>query len=436
MKLRKRLKRIMRNPPLHFQVAGIRFVERSNGRCILGDDMGLGKTYQAIAWLRMHPEARPAVIVCPATLKWQWKDELRMHAGLSSAVLSGRGGVVPDKKIIIINYDILSFWQEELSKMKIQVLVLDECHYIKTRQAARTKTCKDLSKNIPHVIALSGTPITGCPVEFFPVLQIINKKHFSSFWRYAFRYCDPKPGWRGKGWDFRGSSNLPELKTKIKPFIIRRLKKNVLKDLPQKRRSLIQVEIYNRIEYEQALNDFLGWVKKRQGEMKARKAMRAEALVKLNQLRGLIANGKIPSAITWINDWMESTKKKLVVFGVHTKVLKALKRKFPSAAMIIGETKNRKGEIKKFQTSKKCRLFIGNIKAAGIGTTLTAASDVLFVEFGWTPGANIQAEDRVLRIGQKSKTMMAYYLIGHDTIEPKLWRLVQSKKRVLDFLLD
>jgi SNF2 family DNA or RNA helicase len=433
----------------HFQKQGVQFLEEHQGRALLGDDMGLGKTLQTIAWMVHHPEARPAVILCPATLKHHWQRQLRMHGRLRSTVISGRPPRLLRTDIWIVNYDIvapqkrkkgaLPGWGEFLKEHNPKLLVLDECHYVKERTTKRTKMCLTMAKGVPHIIALSGTPITNRPVEFYPVLSMIAPGLFPSFWKYAMKYCDPKRGFRGRGWDFRGASHLDELHEVLKPVMLRRMKTDVLPDLPPKIRTTLPVDIDNMGEYHAARDDFIKWLMTRIGADAAYRAIGAIAMVRLEKLKQLAAQGKLASARTWIDDWMDETGQKLVVYATHKSIASALKTSYRDISVVItGDTPvpTRQYLVDRFQSDPRCRMLIGNIKAAGTGLTLTAASTVLFLELGWTPAEHDQAEDRVLRIGQEASTMNAYYMIGVGTVEEDVLELLERKRDVVSRVLN
>ncbi len=433
-----RIRQAMRTTPKRYQIRGVRFLEQRNGRGLIGDDMGVGKTYQAIAWLSINTDLRPVVIVCPATAKFVWKNQFMQHAGTRVEVLEGMTPYKPRRNILILNYDIIASWLPQLLKLNPKVLMLDECQRIKNRTAKRTIACVTLSKKVDHFVALSGTPILSRPVEFFPTLHAIDRQAFSSFWRYAFRYCKPKRGYRGRGWDFSGASHLDELREQITPLMIRRLKSEVLPELPDKLRTILPVRINNRTEYIKARDNFLEWLQSTKGKRAVRKASGAVALVRLTSLLRLVAEGKKALAQEWIRDWLTDTNKKLVVFGIHRDMVEGLHKAFPGSVCITGGTKykDREKAITRFQCDNKCRLFFGNIRAAGEAITLTAASSVLFVEIGWTPAEHNQAEDRVLRIGQEADVVDIYYMIGKDTIEEKIMDVLDSKRDVVGQILD
>lgn len=436
----------LKMPLMPFQMEGVRQVEAWDGRAVIGDEMGLGKTAQALAWLQLHPEIRPAVVVVPASLKLNWKREAEMWMDRPNVqVLNGRPNGEREiwGDIIVVNYDILSKtaknpgWVKVIKEqVEVQAVIMDECHSIKSSTAQRTKAAKELTKGVKHVLALSGTPIVNRPVEFFNVLNIIDRGLFPKFFPYAMRYCNAQHN--GYGWDFKGASNTDELHEILKGRVmIRRKKEDVLKDLPAKRRVVLPMQIDNRSEYGFALDEFLAWVHARKGREAAERASQAEVLAKMEALKQLAAMGKMDAAIEWIKDFLESGEK-LVVFGTHKIVIDRLMEEFQGQAVKVDGSvsqERRQEAVDRFQGDDSVRLFVGNIRAAGVGLTLTKASNVAFLEYDWTPGAMTQAEDRCHRIGQKD-SVTAWYLVSAETIEQSLVQMLEQKARVLDQVLD
>ncbi len=421
-----------------YQQEGVAFVESRDGRALIADEMGLGKTLQAIAWLAIHPEKRPAIVLVPAHLKLNWEREINssFKQPQNIQILNGKKISPITGDIIIINYDILTHWLESLQKIKAQVLVMDEAHYIKSNTAQRTKATKTLAKGIPHLIALTGTPIVNRPIEGFNIIQMIDKQVFPNRWSYAKRYCDAHHN--GFGWDFTGASNQEELHTKLKGSVmIRRKKKTVLPELPDKQFSFFPIEIDNEREYRRAERDFIHYLREMKGKDAADKAKEAEHLVRIEALKQLAVAGKMKEVIQWVEDFIENGDK-LVVFAIHKTVIDALMNKFGNIAVKIDgsvSSINRDKAVQEFQNNPEIKLFVGNIKAAGTGLTLTAASSVAFLEFDWVVGNHMQAEDRCHRIGQKD-TVNIYYLIAAGTIEEKLVSLLAEKTRVIRTILD
>jgi|GEM_PF-461946 len=446
-----------------YQKKGVAFIEAKDGRALVGDEMGLGKTAQSLAWLQLHPEKRPAVIVVPASLKLNWDRECSMWMDNPKVqILSGKkGGSVPlVGEVIIINYDVLANkykkvldkktgkerlveqkrtgWVDFLKDINPQVVVFDEIHKAKNRNSYRTKAAISLIKNIPHIIGLSGTPIENRPAEIYNAVHMIDPGVAGTWSAFGKRYCNGHHN--GFGWDFTGASNVAELHKKLtNTIMIRRKKADVLKDLPAKVRSFVPMEINNWKTYNKAEADFISWVRHEKGLAAADKASKAKALAKISALKQLAAKGKMTQAIDWIKDHLD-TNGKLVVFAVHKKPIDRLMNELAdyNPVKVDGSVsqENRQVAVDAFQNDPRCRVFVGNINAAGVGLTLTAASSVAFAEVAWAPGEHDQAEDRIHRIGQTADSVNAYYLLAAGTIEETLARLIDSKRKVIDQVLD
>lgn len=452
----------LQKTPYPYQTTGISWLEANNGRGLIADEMGLGKTLQAIGWLSLHPEKRPVIIVVPASLKLNWKKELfeTLPEQPNVEVLRGMKPYKPTANIIIINYDIISQWIDELINYKPEVVITDESHYYKNNKAKRTKAVKKLVKKAPHFIALSGTPITNRPIEFYNVLSMLDNNVVGSFWNFAMKYCDAKHD--GFGWNFNGASNTKELHEKINGRImIRRKKFDVLTQLPDKVFTAQPMEINNRDEYNYAEEDFTSFVmdnvkqrmesklkdagldgiaqidqqKLEQEQQKA--ASKVNVLTQMEKLKQVAVKGKMKATKDWISDFLQ-VNGKLVVFATHKFVIDELMQEFNEVAVKVdGSTsqEQRHKNVQKFQQNDEIRLFVGNMKAAGTGITLTAASNVAFVELPNTPGDLDQAADRVHRIGQEDNVTV-YYLTATNTIEEEIASLIDEKRKVLDSVLD
>ena len=419
--------------PLYpFQFDGVKYIERRDGRALLGDEMGLGKTIQAIAYLKLHPELRPAVIVCPASLKLNWKKEIKKWTGEESFCIFGRKEIEPvlNWPFYIINYDILSSHIDFLLN-KSKILVADECHYIKNPKAARTKHFKKLSRKMDKIIAISGTPITSRPAEFFTILNILDPHSWNNNWKFLERYC--KLQHNGFGWEAKGATNTEELHEKLtETIMIRRTKNKVLKDLPQKIRSVVYIPMDEQNKYASKKDKLFSQIQS--GDI----SKNTMVLSEIESLKQLAVNLKMKYVIEWIENFIASGEK-LVIFATHHFVIDKLKETFSDICVSLdGRTPQleRQEVVENFQNNLDIKLFIGNIKAAGVGITLTAASNTVFIELGWTPGEHDQAEDRIHRIGQKSDSVTAWYLIAQDTIEEEIIELIDEKRKNLDAILD
>ncbi len=424
--------------PYPFQEECLAELDDKRGRAVLAVDMGCGKTPMSLWWLSRN-EAVPAVVVCPASIKWQWQAEVMKVLGWRAAVCEGkkpRVKHIAGSRVVIVNYDILAAWLPLLKQMKPTCIVLDECQYCMSPKSIRTKAARDLCRRVPHVLALSGTPLVNRPIELFPTLNILRPSKFTSRFSFGMAYCAGRRGYRG--WDFNGASKTEELhQLLLDTVMVRRRKADVLKDLPAKVRQIVPVDIRDRSEYLRAEADFISWLRK-QDPNAAVRASRAEAVTKAGYLLRLAAKLKCRAVYGWVNDWLADTDEKMVLFAVHTKMIEALKRNIKTKIVTIDGSvtgRNRQHAVDQFQNDRKTRLLIGNVTAAGVGLNLTAASTVAFAELPWQPGAVTQAEDRCHRIGQTG-SVLCYYLVAHGTVEEKRATIIQKKQNVLSAVLD
>lgn len=447
-----------------YQSKGVGFIEAKRGRALIADEMGLGKTAQALAWLQLHPEHRPAVIICPASLKLNWRNEVKKWMGSTPQiiVLNGKPNGERETKLkgaelIILNYDILpnevsikkcpdtgrvtvvekkgSGWVDHILMYDPAVVIGDECHYIKNKQANRTRGFLKLAKQVKNLILLSGTPIVNRPMEMYNAINLVNPTVFPDYWKYARRYCNAKHN--GFGWDFSGSSNTEELHQRlVETIMIRRRKTDVLKELPDKQYSFTPFELTNQREYNLAERDVISYLQNTKGVQVAASASNAEILVQIEILKQLAVRGKMEAVKQWVSDFLE-TGEKLVIMAIHKEVIDDLMVSFPGAVKVDGSVSQsaRQVAVDQFQNDPETRVFIGNIKAAGVGITLTASSNVAFVELPWTPGELVQAEDRCHRIGQKNAVNI-HYLLSTGTIEESMAHLLDKKRDILNRVLD
>jgi SWI/SNF-related matrix-associated actin-dependent regulator 1 of chromatin subfamily A len=425
-----------------FQEEGVKLLEKFNGRALLADDMGLGKSAQSIVYMKMHPELRPALIIVPATLKLNWHREIKKwmpEEADSVQIVQGRQDSINDDeyKITIINYDILQSYVDLLTEINYKIMILDESHAIKNSKAMRTKIVKKISRKMDKIISISGTPLTNRPIEFFTTLNMLDHKLFPNYYHFGMEFCGGNNGeW---GLDFKGASNTDKLhKILVNSFMIRRLKKDVLKELPPKQRTVIPIEINNRREYNKAENDIIQYLHETEGVEIAQKAIFAQVLVKFEKLKQLTIQGKKQQIFDWIDNFLESDQK-LIIFGVHHSAIDMLIEKYPDISVKLDgrDSPNQKQKsVDEFQNNPNIRLFIGNVNAAGVGITLTASSNVAFVELPWVPALCDQAEDRAHRIGQESDSVNIYYLLGSNTIEERIGEVIDEKRKVISAIMD
>ena len=420
-----------------FQKIGVAFIESKNGRALVADDMGLGKTIEALSFIQIHREKTPVTVICPASLKLNWEEETaKWLPDPDIELLSGERPWKTEGNFLILNYDIAFAWIEELKRRKIQILILDEAHKIKSNKARRTKSVKIIAKGIPYLLGLTGTPIENRPIEIYNIWKLIDPTNCPAWNYFIYRFCNAKNN--GFGLDVNGASNISELHTLLKNSVmIRRLKRDVLKELPGKTFSFIPMELNNTKEYKEAERSFIDYIRQTQGDEVAEKLRRVEQLARIEGLKQLAVKGKLNQVIEWVKDFLE-TGNKLVVFTSHHFTIDALSEAFPTGTVMFDGrcTDLQKQQAKNdFQNNDEIRLFLGNLKSAGEGITLTASSNVAIIELPWSPKTIDQAGDRVDRIGQKFAVNI-YYLLAKNTIEEKIARLLDQRRKMTDGIVD
>jgi SNF2 family DNA or RNA helicase len=419
-----------------FQRAGVRYA-LARRRTFIADEQGLGKTVQALATIEAD-NAFPTVVVCPASMKLVWEREAKHWLPKRRvAVLGGRTDEVWSEEtaaaeIVVLNYDILDWHADKLAELEPRALILDESHYVKNARAARTRAALDLSRQLPDRalrLALTGTPILNRAEELVSQLRVLGRlKDFGSGARLTRRF-------RAAGSDDRLHWNLRA------HCYVRRTKQQVLPQLPAKRHDTVPVLLSNDHEYRLAERDVIAWLQTlpldlRTIDAKVAAALRAEQLVRLNNLRQLAARGKLPTALAWVADFLESGEP-LVVFAEHIATQKAVLDRFPNALHILGSDTSRARQyaVDSFQAEEGPQLIVCSLKAASQGITLTRASNVAFLELDWTPARHDQAEDRLHRIGQDS-AVTAWYLLAPDTIDETMAELLERKRSLIDAVTD
>lgn len=430
--------------PYPYQEEGVRKIEEFGIRALLADEQGLGKTLQSLLVLqRNREECLPTVISCPAHLKWNWEREIKVHIGMRAEVLEGTkppsGGFHRQRDILILNHEILRFWTDHLIALKPKLVILDECQAFSNRTRKRTKAAKTLCMGAPHVLALSGTPITNRTAEMWPILNMIRPDLYPAFWPYGMEFCRPKRTFWG--WDFKGASNLDKLHRQLdKHLMIRRLKKEVLPQLPAKRRSIVPIPLADWEEYEEARDDYLGWIRKHESA-RLGAAERAEQLGRIGNIRQVIGRLKLPAVYSWTKDFLDEGDSKLVLFAYHRKVISELEERFANQCVRVdGSVTGRKRQqaVDKFIRDKRTRLFVGQIRAAGTGWNAKGVSDFAFCELDWTPGWHLQAEDRGhgLFRGKEGIKTHSRYLTAGGTFETGMVKALIRKQKTLNSVLD
>ena len=419
-------------PPMEHQKESIqKLVE--NKRFILADDMGLGKTTSTII-AALETGSKKILIICPATLKINWKREIENYSKKSVFIAEGKN-FEPKHEFVIINYDIIKNFHDpkkkEESKIlegKFDLVIVDEAHYIKNAQAQRTKLINDIVKDIERVWLLTGTPMTSRPIDYFNLLSLVDSPVAKNWMAYVIRYCAGyqfKVGPR-KVWNVMGASNLEELRDRTTNTILRRLKEDVL-DLPEK----IITPIYLRLkskEYENLMGEYYEWYRSKPDESNSLTVQ----FTKLTKVRQVIANEKTLQTIELAENIIEQGKK-VIIFCNFTESLETIVQHFGKLAVKVNGSMSkieRQNSVDRFQEDEKVKVFVGNIKAAGVGITLTAAEAVIMNDLSFLPSDHSQAEDRAYRIGQKNNVLV-YYPLFENTIEGLIYDILIAKKQVI-----
>lgn len=421
-------------PPLEHQKEAIKSLVE-NKKFILADDMGLGKTTSSII-AALETGAKKILIICPASLKINWQREIENYSDRPTSIIEGKKW--EDGDFIIINYDIIKNFHDEkkksdsvLLKTKFDLVIIDEAHYIQNKQAQRTKLINDFVSNVERLWLLTGTPITSRPINYFNLLNLIECPVAKNWMAYVKRYCNgfQFQAGRRKIWNVSGASNLEELRDRTAPLVLRRLKENVL-DLPDK----IITPVYLRLkskEYEALMGDYYDWYDKN-GDSDSLTLQ----FTKLTKVRQVIAEEKVPSTIEICENIVEQGKK-VIVFTNFTKTLEMILEHFgKSAVRLDGQMsqKERQLSVDRFQNDESVMVFVGNIKAAGVGITLTAGEAVVMNDLSFLPSDHSQAEDRSYRYGQKNNVLV-YYPIFDNTVEGIIYDILKKKKDIFETVM-
>ncbi|KAM0984620.1 hypothetical protein EV2_012401 [Malus domestica] len=455
-----RIPRCIESKLLAFQREGVRFILQHGGRALLADEMGLGKTLQAIAVASCVRDCWPVLIITPSSLRLQWASMIQQWLNIPSSdilvVLSQCGGsnksgftivssnakgtIHLDGLFNIISYDVVPKIQNLLMASEFKVVIADESHFLKNAQAKRTSASLPVIKRAQYAILLSGTPALSRPIELFKQLEALYPDVYKSVHEYGNRYC--KGGTFGL---YQGACNHEELHNLMKATVmIRRLKNDVLSELPVKRRQQVFLDLAEK-DMKQ-INAFFRELEVVKGKIKACQSKEEVDSLKfteknlINKIYTDSAEAKIPTVLDYLGTVMEAGCK-FLVFAHHQSMIDSiyqfLLKKKVGCIRIDGSipTVARQAYVTEFQEKDSIKAAVLSIKAGGVGFTLTAASTVIFAELSWTPGDLIQAEDRAHRIGQVSSVNI-YYLLANDTVDDIIWDVVQSKLENLGQMLD
>ena len=412
---------------LPYQKAGIAYAAGRKST-LIGDEMGLGKTIQAIGTINVT-NPKTVLVVCPASLKLNWKNEMVkwLVSERTIDVVNGGGEQIPSNPdVVIINYDVLTKHAKALQSRTWDMVIMDEVHKIKNPKAKRTVVAVNIKAK--RKVLLTGTPITNRPIELQPIAGYLDPESFGNFFYFAKKYAG---AYKGRfGWDFSGSSNLDELQRRLRQsFMIRRKKDEVLKDLPAKVR---QVIVLPSKGYTQELTKEFDALSDAVEET----SFEEVSFEKMSEVRHEMALAKVNDVV----DHLMDLEHQVVVMAHHKDVVQGIKEGLEAVGKTVvtltGDCNqaHRQNSVDTFQAGK-ADVFIGTIGAAGVGITLTKASHVVFAELDWVPGNMSQAEDRCHRIGQED-SVLVQHLVVDGSIDARMAEALVGKQKVLDKALD
>lgn len=417
---------------LHFlrpyQKEAVQFLAWRKGRGLIGDDMGVGKTIEALGWIRWTVKRGPALIVVPTSTKLQWEREYNTYVDDYVEVLYGKKGHELDPlKSYIINWEILQYWESFLRPVRFYTIVTDECQYMGSMKAEMTKTARRLARGIRCYIPMSGTPINSKPRQFYPILNLLSPMEFNSEWKFLHRYCGPKHN--GFSMTYDGISHEDELYQKISNLMIRRNKRDVLKDLPPVEKIIVPMDLgSNKKAYKALEEDFLDSYKPK---------VNLEFDEDLYSFKLEIFDLKFNSITKWIDEFLKSDKK--IILGVwHHYVTGKLYNKYKKKAVVIdGSVTGAKREkaLNQFYGDKQI-LFL-QMKSGGVGLDglQKVCTDLAFIELPNTPTILDQFISRLDRSGKIGPTD-AYLLLGNGTLEMELLEAMDEVRQNIEAAVD
>lgn len=424
-----------------YQKKGVEMaINRMGGRCLLADDMGLGKTRQALSFIG-HYLPMTTLIVCPSYLRFHWQHALKEWLDSDSQLVK-KGKETLTEEICIVSYDMLHALNIEPNLFKM--IICDESHYVKSRKTKRTKALTPLVRSAQKVLLMTGTPALNRPIELFSQLLMLRPIYIKNYSSYAKRYCNGKS--TPFGYDDRGSSNGHELNWVLnRGFMVRRLKRDVLTQLPSKTRHTVWLEITQR-DLVDVNADFKIWrdlnntIYKEPSGSEEQRLLMFERKKIISQLFRKTAVAKCKAITNWVMGAL-SEGRSFIFFAYHRVVLDAVEKAVSNADIpfmrIDGSTPAhiRQANVENFQNDSSIRIAILSLMAAGTGVTLTRVSECVFGELYWVPGVMIQAEDRVHRISQENRVDIKY-LLGTETIDTYVHPSLCKKLATLDNVVD
>ncbi|KAM0680707.1 SWI/SNF- matrix-associated actin-dependent regulator of chromatin subfamily A-like protein 1 [Glugoides intestinalis] len=403
---------------MDFQREAVHFAINRSGRVLLADDMGLGKTIQALAIASYYQLEYPLLILAPASLCSNWQEAVKQFLGEEAYIAREKADFY--NRIVVVSYSLAVNFIEAIVSSRFGIVVCDECHYLKSMTSKRTKSLLPILQKSARLIMISGTPATSRPLELYPILCALDKGLYPSFQVYGNRYCDGRK--IGQYFDYRGCSNAVELSAVIeKALMIRRLKEEVLSQLPKKFRRQVLLDTHGKGIQAKA-EEFIGESPDAQIMQEYAKAAIIKKEPVLKYLEEIVHRNV-----------------KCLVFAHHREMLESVEKFFIDQGVkcvrIDGNTiaGKRQALVEQFQNDESVRAAVLSLTACSTGLTLTAGKAVIFAELYWNPGTMLQAEDRIHRIGQ-NENVDIHYLVARNTIDEIVWPKLLKKLTVLESL--
>ena len=423
-------------PPLEHQKEAIEKLVGTR-RFILADDMGLGKTTSTII-AALETGVKKILIICPASLKINWMREIENYTDRSVYIAENKKFSL-EHDFVIVNYDILKNFHELkgktdslITQLNPELIIIDEAHYIQNGQAQRTKLVNHFVLKTKYLWLLTGTPMTSRPMNYFNLLNLIESPVAQNWMAYAIRYCQGYQFNAGKRkvWNVSGASNLEELRDRTSRQVLRRLKTDVL-DLPDKIITPVYLKLKSK-EYEAMMGEYYNWYENKKEESSSLTIQ----FSKLMKVRQIIAEEKINTTIELAQNIIDQDKK-VIIFTNFTDTLQKIYQHFGKDAVYLDGScskPHRQHAVDQFQENDKIKVFVGNLKAAGVGITLTAGEACIMNDLSFVPSDHQQAEDRAYRFGQKNSVSI-YYPIFENSIEGAIYDILSNKKNIIDTVM-
>lgn len=419
----------------NYQIDFLKFMIARNGKAILSDSMGTGKTLQSLAWLA-YSDSFPALIVVTAPTKLQWEREYNrwLEDFPNSQPVQVLRGQTPTRiyagTTVIINWDILHYWEKELKRCKFRCIIGDEAQAIGNPDSKRAKAFIKLSESIPSCIVMSGTPARSRPAQYWSMIHCVEPTLFPDYKAYLWRYCDPKFTPFSIQPTFNGAKNTTELHYRLMKCMLRRTKEEVMTELPSKQVEVVPLEVDESFKDEYSI-----------AEDELKTSTNSELRMKVAALGRCAYLMKEKSLIKWTEELLDSSGEKVVIFCWHRDVVDLLMEGFAkyNPTKIYGgmSLRDREDSKAKFISDESCRVIVGNIQALGTGVDglQKVCCKAIFAEFANTITDSLQAEDRLHRGGQ-DKQVTIYYTCAKDTIDETMMKALDDKRKVLDSVLN